>query len=1348
MTGALFQKLIDSSVDGIFAFDRECRYTVWNPAMEQISGLGRADVLGKSAFDVFPFFIQTGEDRYFHEALAGKTVNVRDRLYVNPQTGQSSYFEGHYSPLFDETGEVIGGLGVIREFTQHQSIEYAEPEQGEFTKALREITIALNSTLDLDELLDCILVNVRRVVSHDRADIMLIEGDEAEIVGCRAHHEQETPSLLGMRLSLAHTPNLRWMAESGQPLAIPDIREYPEWVDIPETNWIRSYAGAPICIKKEAVGFLNLVSMIPGFFTQTHAERLQAFADQAAIAIFNARLFKAERQQRELAERLQEASTALTSALEYSQVLDSFLLYLEQVLPYDSACVFLVEGDDLHVVAARGFSNIEQVLGSRFSVASDALIQELQQTRQPICLVDAQVDPRFHSWNNTDYVHGWLGIPLIVRGELIGHLTIDSRQVAAYGQAEAATAQALANQAAIAIDNARLHQKTSESLAQITRLYELSTEFVSTLSVLEVANLVIDKVVQATTAHSAVLNLLDESGNLVLAIGSGSDEAAPRPSGTTMTIFKTGQPLIISDIDQEPGILSPELQYKGFKASIGLPLKTGERTVGVLFVRYAKPHHFSGRELETLFIFANQAAIAIENARLYQAERASRQQAQALHRAALTMVSTVNLDEVIDHILTEMQQVIPYDSASVQLLKGDYTQIIGGRGFPNPDEILGHCFSVKGDNPDPKHVIVIGQKKPVIIADTQVGYAEFFKSPHSAANIRSWVGVPMLVGDRVIGMITLDKQQPNFYSENHVHLASAYAAQAAIAIENARLYQAEKTSRQETQALHRAVLALVSTIDLKEVIERILIELESVVPYDSSSVQLLKGDYTEIIGGRGFPDLSRVMSLSFDVTDESLYPLNFAVVKKKKPVIVTDAQKSHPQYFDGPHEQAKVRSWLGVPMLMGEQVVGMISLDKQQPNFYTEAHAHLASAYAAQAAIAVENARLYQQAQDEIAERKRAEAELNAYQERLEELVYERTIELESAMAEAAAARDRIDAILRSVADGLIVTDLEHKVIMANPAAETLLGLSRDDMVGRPIGVGLKDNRLQEVVQHTLEQNLSSYETDLELVNRNGQKKVMRTRTALVGGHQQGHPLGTVTLIQDVTRWREADRLKTQLLNTVAHELRTPLTSILGFSEILLSRDLSQGRQLRFLHMINDQSIRISEIVNDLIDVSRLEAGRGLDLNLELVYLNDLMDEVVAAFAEESMTSYEFQTGGFSDLPPIMGDSFRLVQVGRNLVSNAIKYSPQGGKIIIKGKKIPGYVEITVKDHGIGMTPEQQSYLFEPFYRVDTSNTAVEGAGLGLAISKLVIEQHGGRIWIESEWGKGTTVYFTLPLVK
>jgi len=300
-------------------------------------------------------------------------------------------------------------------------------------------------------------------------------------------------------------------------------------------------------------------------------------------------------------------------------------------------------------------------------------------------------------------------------------------------------------------------------------------------------------------------------------------------------------------------------------------------------------------------------------------------------------------------------------------------------------------------------------------------------------------------------------------------------------------------------------------------------------------------------------------------------------------------------------------------------------------------------------------------------------------------------------------------------------------------------------MIGREIDVQSKNNRLREIVQNTIKQKTTGYEVDIELDGSgDGRTRVVRARTALVDD-RHGQPLGTVTIIQDVTRLREVDRLKTELLTTAAHELRTPLTSTLGFSELLLTRELNRTRQERYLRMIYSQSVHLTEIIDDLLDISRLEAGRGLDLKLEPVDISKLIREVAMPYIEGE-TGHKIIIAKMEKLPPIQGDPFRLTQVGRNLLSNAIKYSPNGGTIIIRGRLIPGYLEISLQDDGIGMTPEQQIYLFEPFYRADTSNTAVGGAGLGLAISKMIVEQHNGKIWLESKEGDGTTAYFTLPL--
>jgi PAS domain S-box-containing protein len=469
--------------------------------------------------------------------------------------------------------------------------------------------------------------------------------------------------------------------------------------------------------------------------------------------------------------------------------------------------------------------------------------------------------------------------------------------------------------------------------------------------------------------------------------------------------------------------------------------------------------------------------------------------------------------------------------------------------------------------------------------------------------------------------------------------------------------------------------------------------------------------------------------------------LTYAVAHQGEPINIPSLH-NHPLYSDLGQQGAL----LGLPLKIGERVVGVMTIQYHQPHHWPEAELRVLNLLADQAAIAIENARLYAQAQQEIAERKRAEAKLNEYREHLEELVWERTSELEHAMREASDARDKTNAILQSVADGLIVTDTNYQVILANPAAEALLGVEVEDMLGREVGAGIRDDRLREMVRYAFEQRASGHEVDIETDDPNARKKVLLARTALVDD-REGQPLGTVTIIQDVTRLREIDRLKTEFLTTTAHELRTPLTSILGFSEILLTRELNPERQKHYLSMINEQSSHLAKIVAELVDISRIESGQTLDLKLELVNLAALMENVMILCAEK-VTKHHPRLEGLADLPPIWGDPFRLSQVGQNLLLNAINYSPLGSAIIIRGQLKSDFIQIGVQDQGIGMTPEQQKHLFEPFYRAHASDTSISGTGLGLATSKLIIEQHGGKIWLDSEVDVGTTVYFTLPLTR
>lgn len=384
--------------------------------------------------------------------------------------------------------------------------------------------------------------------------------------------------------------------------------------------------------------------------------------------------------------------------------------------------------------------------------------------------------------------------------------------------------------------------------------------------------------------------------------------------------------------------------------------------------------------------------------------------------------------------------------------------------------------------------------------------------------------------------------------------------------------------------------------------------------------------------------------------------------------------------------------------------------------------------------------------------------ELSEYRERLENMVEERTRELNRALYDTEQARDRMDGILKSVADGLIVTDIDNRIILMNRAAEDLLGVCFSEVMDRPIGFAIEDKTLRERMKTTLNKKESDYQFDFELPGEKEHPRIMRARTSVIED-KSGKQTGIVTVIHDVTYEREVDRMKTEFITTAAHELRTPLTSIQGFSEILLTRDdIKEEEKEECLSYINKQSVNLAAIINDLLDISRIESGKGFSLNKVPADIAGIIRDVVPYFQTLS-PKHRFDIIVPEEPVELMVDEEKMRQVLENLLSNAVKYSPEGGDICLTVKRITEFgvrnadskkekcsaIEISIADQGIGMSPEQVEKIFDKFYRGDTSNTAIPGTGLGMNIVKYIVEAHGGKVWVESELGKETVVTFAIP---
>jgi PAS domain S-box-containing protein len=353
---------------------------------------------------------------------------------------------------------------------------------------------------------------------------------------------------------------------------------------------------------------------------------------------------------------------------------------------------------------------------------------------------------------------------------------------------------------------------------------------------------------------------------------------------------------------------------------------------------------------------------------------------------------------------------------------------------------------------------------------------------------------------------------------------------------------------------------------------------------------------------------------------------------------------------------------------------------------------------------------------------------------------------LQNALARAEDARAKIDAIFRSVSGALLVVGMEGSVILMNHTAEQTLGVSLQSALNQPVGQVIR----QELLTNNIEKFLKSKKTEdiieIEMFDSFfGEMRTLQVSSSLARTGD-GTKTGVVITFFDITSKREMDRAKSEFIMTAAHELRTPLTTIMGYTELLLSDNQFDQEQYRvFLSYIMEKAEILQRIVDDLLQQGHVEFGRTVVLKRTRCHLDEIINRYVDHYRREHLI-HQFKT----DLPekPISAyiDSDRIGQVLDNLLSNSVKYSPEGGLINSSAEVRDDLCIVKIRDEGIGMSQAQKARAFEKFFRGNFSDTAVGGLGLGLTISKNIVEAHGGRIWIESEPGSGTTILFSLPL--
>jgi PAS domain S-box-containing protein len=403
---------------------------------------------------------------------------------------------------------------------------------------------------------------------------------------------------------------------------------------------------------------------------------------------------------------------------------------------------------------------------------------------------------------------------------------------------------------------------------------------------------------------------------------------------------------------------------------------------------------------------------------------------------------------------------------------------------------------------------------------------------------------------------------------------------------------------------------------------------------------------------------------------------------------------------------------VGLPMIAGARVVGVIFVFRSYQGTYSTEDRSLLQAFASQAAIAVSNASLY--------------TEVNRQKQYL-------------------------DAVLESSADGILLLDPQHRILRFNRACARLTGYSPDDVIGKPQEEVLRWVRRE--AGPTLEQAEADgwplspqatlyLEGDLRR-REGGMVSVGITYAPILSS--EGRLVSIVANLRDITRFREAEELKSTFVSIVGHELRTPVALIKGYVGTLRRDDAAWDPDVvrDSLTVIEDEADRLAGLIDDLLDASRLQAG-ALSLDLGEVLLGPMLERLVTRFRTQTPTRH-FVLDLASELPIVYGDEQRLIQVVANLLSNAVKYSPDGSEIRVRADVEPTEIVVCISDEGRGIEPADAPHVFERFYRSADVTRNTQGAGLGLFLAKAIVEAHGGRIWVDPRPRHGATLCFSLP---
>ena len=1245
----------------------------------------------------------------------------------------------------------------------------------ETRKRLQEVNLLLDFSrqlrgLDADHIVRSLLESARRALPSAHAGVVLVWDEPTSQLYPHAvsgYADNETMK----RISYHAGDSLPGLVfEQRKPMRVDEIQFTRDYTFSTEGQLLyRQATGGrlpvsslliPVQAGDQTAGVLVLDNFnTPAAFTSSDEALLLSLSQQVGLSLQNVRLVKTTEERAVQLEALTDAASTLASSLQRSELIASLLDRLEPVIPYDTAALWLRERDRLTVSAARGFPDTERRLGLTIAAEDSALFNEMIRTGQGILVGDVRQDPRFPVLEAPRL--SWLGMPLISQNEVIGVLALEKWQAHSFTREHMQVGRTFASQAAVALENARLYEESigrASELDDRSQRLALLNRFSSALGGLldegRIFQLTAQELMDALIAPRVSV-VTFERGNPVWKYDlprAKSKLPQKLPDAPIFHRLRESLGVFMTDSIANEADLTPLTSFlgEGTKSCLILPLVSGTNLRALIFIHQGESIRFSVNEIELARTLTNQASIALENARLYQSTLMTAERFSLLNQASYEVGANLDPEQIYTAVHKAAQRLMPVESFVISLLDSETNEVEGV--YLVDGNVREPVLRMSRDKGLSGRVISTGE--PVLIHDREKA-EEFggvrYGKPDTPYSI---LAVPMNLGGKTIGMLSAQSYQQNVYTEEDLQILSTLANQAVVAIQNGRLFKetqrlaqeleqrvVERTAQlqreqQNTETLLRILTEVSSSLDLDRALNRTLALLNDAVGAEQGTIMLLNAEDNLLHYRAGYGYLSdRVSAEGRGFTLKIGEGLAGWILQHREPALIEDLLVDS-RWVRTASTSREHRSAIAMPLMVAEDVIGVLMVFHRKPGFFSPELLNLVKAIAGQVAVAINNAHLY-------------------------ELIRDQAERLGSMLRREQEDASRSQAILEAVADGVLVTGANNRITFLNRSAENILALESGKVIGQSLDVfgGLFGKSASPWMQtiNTWSTSPASYQQGdtfaEQLTLENGLIVLVHLAPVIL----QNDFLGTVSIFRDITHEVEVDRLKSEFVATVSHELRTPMTSIRGYVDVLLmgAAGAMNENQAHFLKIVKGNTERLNILVNDLLDISRLESGR-VTLSPQALDMREVAEDVIADVLRRSQEENKpaaLSLDAPKKLPLVFGDAERVRQILSNLVDNAYNYTPENGTITVQIKPLNGghEVQVDVKDNGVGIALGDQPRVFERFYRGEHPLVlATPGTGLGLSIVKQLVEMHKGRIWVQSAGvaGEGSTFSFTLPAYK